>query len=112
VIAYPIQLDADYMASPKQPYELSGSRADYHAHHLITHGQIWVCEVLPQPLQPRSSQSDFLFDGTPSRSNEIVSICAVTRETKGVVAITKILTHPNARRRGYAQHLLRHVLKT
>jgi ribosomal protein S18 acetylase RimI-like enzyme len=95
-----------------QPYELVEHRATYHAQYLITHGQAWVCEVVPRPLHPLSSQSDVLLDGTPSRSNEIVSICAVTRETEGVAAITKILTHPNARRRGYAQHLLRHVLKT
>jgi ribosomal protein S18 acetylase RimI-like enzyme len=92
-----------------QPYELSEVRAEHHAHHLITHGQVWVCEVLPLPLHP---QSDGFFDGTSSRSSDIVSICAVARETTDVAAITKVLTHPDARRRGYAQHLLRHVLET
>ena len=108
----PIQLEADYIVPLKQPYELSEGRAEYHAHHLITHGQIWVCEVLPRPLHPLSDQSDVFLNGPTSQSNDIVSICAVTRETVGVAAITKILTRPDARRRGYAQHLLRHVLKT
>lgn len=108
----PIQLKADYIVPLKQPYELLEDRARYHAHHLITHGQVWVCEVLLRPLHSLSSQSDVLSDGAATRSNDIVSICAVTRETEGVAAITKVLTHPSARRRGYAQHLLRHVLKT
>ena len=111
MVTHSIQLGADHRY-PKQPYELSERRAKYHAHHLITHGQVWVCEVLPPPLDPLSSQPDVFLDGTSSQSSDIVSICAVTRETEGVAAITKILTHPNARRRGYAQHLLRHVMKT
>jgi len=94
-----------------QPYELPEGRAEYHAYHLITHGQVWVCEVLPRP-HPISSQSDDFLHGLSSRSSDIVSICVVTRQTEGVAAITKILTRPSARRRGYAQHLLRHVLKT
>jgi hypothetical protein len=105
-VCYVTQLKTDSIVFRKPPYELTGNRAEYHAHHLITRGQIWVCEVVPQSSYLPPGQLDVLLDSTPG---DIVSICAVTRETNNVAAITKTLTHPNARRRGYAQHLLRHI---
>ncbi|KAN0133318.1 hypothetical protein V8E53_009042 [Lactarius tabidus] len=40
---------------------------------------------------------------------EVTSICAVTRSTQNVSAITKVFTTPKWRRRGFAEHLVRNV---
>lgn len=40
---------------------------------------------------------------------EIGSICAVTRNSSMVSAITKVYTTPKWRRRGFAEHLVRQV---
>jgi len=42
---------------------------------------------------------------------EVTSICAVTRSTQNVSAITKVFTTPKWRRRGFAEHLVRNVTK-
>ncbi|KAF8274024.1 hypothetical protein EI94DRAFT_1768888 [Lactarius quietus] len=42
---------------------------------------------------------------------EVTSICAVTRSTQNVSAITKVYTTPKWRRRGFAEHLVRNVTK-
>ena len=42
---------------------------------------------------------------------EVTSICAVTRNTQNVSAITKVYTTPKWRRRGFAEHLVRNVTR-
>ncbi|KAH9081584.1 hypothetical protein EDB83DRAFT_2333641 [Lactarius deliciosus] len=42
---------------------------------------------------------------------EVTSICAVTRSTQNVSAITKVFTTPKWRRRGFAEHLVRNITK-
>ncbi len=41
----------------------------------------------------------------------MTSICAVTRNTQNVSAITKVYTTPKWRRRGFAEHLVRNVTR-
>jgi predicted GNAT family acetyltransferase len=57
------------------------------ARELISNGLIWIYES----------------------EGEATSICAVTRSTQNVSAITKVYTTPKWRRRGFAEHLVRNV---
>jgi predicted GNAT family acetyltransferase len=57
------------------------------AQELISKGLIWIYES----------------------EGEVTSICAVTRSTQNVSAITKVYTTPKWRRRGFAEHLVRNV---
>ncbi|KAI9448849.1 hypothetical protein F5148DRAFT_1153315 [Russula earlei] len=49
--------------------------------------------------------------GSTSPEGEVTSICAVTRSTQNVSAITKVYTTPKWRRRGFAEHLVRNVTR-
>jgi len=59
------------------------------ARELISSGLIWIYES----------------------EGEVTSICAVTRNTQNVSAITKVYTTPKWRRRGFAEHLVRNVTR-
>jgi predicted GNAT family acetyltransferase len=48
----------------------------------------------------------------PGSKEEIASLVAVTRETVGVSAITKVYTNPRWRGKRCAERLVRHVTKT
>ncbi|KAI0348295.1 hypothetical protein BDW22DRAFT_72055 [Trametopsis cervina] len=68
-------------------FPLSLDRAAIEARELITKGQLWVYDL----------------------SGAITTICAVTRNTHNVSAITKVYTTPRWRRRGCAEFLVRYV---
>ncbi|KAJ6621144.1 acyl-CoA N-acyltransferase [Mycena sp. CBHHK59/15] len=68
-------------------YHLTVARATMEARELIDKGQLWVCET----------------------KGEIASICAVTRSSLYVSAITKVYTTPKWRRHGFAERLVREV---
>ncbi|KAJ7184040.1 hypothetical protein B0H12DRAFT_1040461 [Mycena haematopus] len=68
-------------------YPLSLADATAEARKLIDKGQLWVGTLM----------------------GEIASICAVTRSSLHVSAITKVYTTPNARRKGLAQALVKEV---
>ena len=66
---------------------MSIDRAKIEAKELIAKGQLWVYAV----------------------GGEVTTICAVTRNTHRVSAITKVYTTPKWRRRGCAEFLVRYV---
>jgi len=68
-------------------YPLNIDRARLEADEIISRGQMWVYEA----------------------KGEIGSICAVTRNSPTVSAITKVYTTPKWRRQGFAEHLVRRV---
>ncbi|EGN97165.1 hypothetical protein SERLA73DRAFT_161345 [Serpula lacrymans var. lacrymans S7.3] len=70
-------------------FPLTIDRAKVEACEMISKGQIWVYEA----------------------SNDIAAICAVTRSSVDVSAITKVYTTPKWRRRGFAEHLVRYVTR-
>ncbi|KAI3621857.1 acetyltransferase [Moniliophthora roreri] len=70
-------------------FPLSADRAAFEASHMISHEQLFVYE----------------------HDSMITSICAVTRETQNVVAITKVYTSPAFRKNGYAERLVRYVTR-
>ena len=70
-------------------FPLEIDAATIEARELISNGLIWIYES----------------DG------EVTSICAVTRNTQNVSAITKVYTTPKWRRRGFAEHLVRNVTR-
>ncbi|KAF8560113.1 hypothetical protein OG21DRAFT_1401566 [Imleria badia] len=67
------------------PLTIELARAE--AQELVSKGQIWLYEV----------------------SGAIAAICAVTRSSMKVSAITKVYTCSNWRRQGFAEHLVRSV---
>jgi len=67
------------------PLEIDAAMVE--ARELISNGLIWIYES----------------------EGEATSICAVTRSTQNVSAITKVYTTPKWRRRGFAEHLVRNV---
>ncbi|KAG8219582.1 hypothetical protein J3R82DRAFT_533 [Butyriboletus roseoflavus] len=69
------------------PLTIELARAE--AHELVSKGQIWLYEV----------------------SGAVAAICAVTRSSMKVSAITKVYTCPNWRRQGFAVHLVRSVTR-
>jgi len=69
------------------PLEIDAATVE--ARELISNGLIWIYES----------------DG------EVTSICAVTRSTQNVSAITKVYTTPKWRRQGFAEHLVRNVTR-
>jgi len=69
------------------PLEIDAATVE--ARELILNGLIWIYES----------------------EGEVTSICAVTRNTQNVSAITKVYTTPKWRRRGFAEHLVRNVTK-
>ncbi|TFY82137.1 hypothetical protein EWM64_g1867 [Hericium alpestre] len=69
------------------PLALDSARVE--ARELIQKGVIWIYEA----------------DG------EVTTICAVTRSSQNVSAITKVYTTPKWRRRGFAEHLVRYVTR-
>ncbi len=68
-------------------FPLSIDKARVEARELISKGQIWVYDI----------------------AGEVTTICAVTRNTHRVSAITKVYTTPKWRRRGCAEFLVRFV---
>lgn len=68
-------------------FPLSIDRARIEARELISKGQIWVYDA----------------------NGSLTTICAVTRNTHRVSAITKVFTTPRWRRRGCAEFLVRYV---
>jgi len=70
-------------------FPLEIDAATIEARELILNGLIWIYES----------------------EGEVTSICAVTRSTQNVSAITKVYTTPKWRRRGFAEHLVRNVTR-
>ncbi|KAI0033999.1 hypothetical protein K488DRAFT_84440 [Vararia minispora EC-137] len=70
-------------------FPLSIERARIEARELIAKGLIWIYEA----------------------ESEVTTICAVTRSSHNVSAITKVYTTPKWRRRGFAEHLVRDVTR-
>jgi len=68
-------------------YPLNNDKARFEAEEIISQGQMWVYEAM----------------------GEIASICAATRNSETVSAITKVYTTPKWRRHGFAEHLVRRV---
>ncbi|KAI0673663.1 hypothetical protein C8Q78DRAFT_968553 [Trametes maxima] len=68
-------------------FPLSIERARIEARELIAHGLVWVYDA----------------------AGDITTICAVTRNSHHVSAITKVYTTPRWRRRGCAEYLVREV---
>ncbi|EJU02647.1 hypothetical protein DACRYDRAFT_21678 [Dacryopinax primogenitus] len=75
------------------PYKLSVKQGIQEASYLIGRKELYVCEA-PLP-------------GTGAY--EVVCIIAVTRKSSKVAAVSKVFTHMNHRRKGYAKHLLTFV---
>ncbi|KAI0275139.1 hypothetical protein BC834DRAFT_1037703 [Gloeopeniophorella convolvens] len=69
------------------PLEIDAATVE--ARELISKGLIWIYEA----------------------EGEVTTICAVTRSTQNVSAITKVYTTPKWRRRGFAEYLVRNVTK-
>ncbi|KAI0046604.1 hypothetical protein FA95DRAFT_1606743 [Auriscalpium vulgare] len=69
------------------PMSIESGRVE--ARELIAKGCIWIYEA----------------------DCEVTTICAVTRSTQTVSAITKVYTTPRWRRRGFAEHLVRDVTR-
>ncbi|KAJ7161304.1 hypothetical protein C8R43DRAFT_1086633 [Mycena crocata] len=69
-------------------YPLSADKARVEAEALTLRGQLWVYET---------------------QLGDIASICAVTRTSLHVSAITKVYTSPELRRKGFAQDLVQQV---
>lgn len=65
------------------------------ANYLVKHRRVWV------HIAKR-----------PGASDEIASICAVTRESDTVSSITKVYTSPNWRKMGCARRLVSFVCET
>ncbi|KAH9837251.1 uncharacterized protein C8Q71DRAFT_757440 [Rhodofomes roseus] len=70
-------------------FPLTTERATIEAHELIMKGQIWVYDA----------------------SGDIATVCAVTRNSLHVSAITKVYTTPAWRRHGCAEFLVREVTR-
>ncbi|KAA1468083.1 hypothetical protein DENSPDRAFT_833271 [Dentipellis sp. KUC8613] len=70
-------------------FPLSLDRATIEARELIQKGLIWIYEA----------------------DAEVTTICAVTRSSQNISAITKVYTTPKWRRRGFAEHLVRNVTR-
>ncbi|KAH9964259.1 hypothetical protein BC827DRAFT_63174 [Russula dissimulans] len=70
-------------------FPLEMDAATIEARELISNGLIWIYES----------------------EGEVTSVCAVTRSTQNVSAITKVFTTPKWRRRGFAEHLVRNVTR-
>ncbi|KAJ7459177.1 acyl-CoA N-acyltransferase [Mycena galericulata] len=81
------RLCQEFAAGSKYP--LSTDQAMHEAQTLIQKGQLWVGE----------------------HQKEIASLCAVTRSSLHVSAITKVYTTPQSRRQGLAQALVQEVTK-
>ncbi|KAI0294932.1 hypothetical protein BC826DRAFT_1091494 [Russula brevipes] len=69
------------------PLEIDAATVE--ARELISSGLIWIYES----------------------EGEVTSMCAVTRSTQNVSAITKVYTTPKWRRRGFAEYLVRNVTR-
>ncbi|KZT54128.1 hypothetical protein CALCODRAFT_473876 [Calocera cornea HHB12733] len=76
------------------PYRLSVEQGTQEAKRLIDRKELYVCEA---PCGP--GQTGW----------EVVCIVAVTRKSSKVAAVSKVFTHQNHRRKGYAKLLLTHV---
>ncbi|KZO96418.1 hypothetical protein CALVIDRAFT_598364 [Calocera viscosa TUFC12733] len=76
------------------PYQLSVQQGIQEAKRLIQRKELYVCDVL------RGGRAD---------DYDVVCIIAVTRKSTKVAAVSKVFTHENYRRRGYAKRLLAHV---
>ncbi|KAH7923248.1 hypothetical protein BV22DRAFT_1130802 [Leucogyrophana mollusca] len=70
-------------------FPLSIDQARVEAGEMISKGQMWLYEV----------------------AGQTAAICAVTRNSMTVSAITKVYTSPTWRRRGFAEHLVRYVTR-
>lgn len=68
-------------------FPLTIDQAREEGNEIISQGQMWVYEAL----------------------GEVASICAVTRNSPTVAAITKVYTSLTWRRNGFAEHLVRSV---
>ncbi|KAF8215922.1 hypothetical protein K438DRAFT_1901685 [Mycena galopus ATCC 62051] len=79
------KLCQEFANCSEYPMNLADATAE--AQQLIEKGQLWVGTLM----------------------GEIASICAVTRSSLHVSAITKVFTTPNARRNGLAQALVQEV---
>ncbi|KAJ6520101.1 hypothetical protein C8R45DRAFT_887164 [Mycena sanguinolenta] len=75
----------EFSSTSEYPLNLADATAE--ARQLIDKGQLWVGTLM----------------------GVIASICAVTRSSLHVSAITKVFTTPNARRKGLAQTLVKEV---
>lgn len=75
------------------PFTLSPERALEEARYLITKNQLWVHRI------------------NESGASNIASLCALTRNTSRVAAITKVYTNPRFRKRGCAERLVARVCK-
>lgn len=76
-------------AATSDPFILDEAGALNEAHHLINSRQVYVCDV----------------------GGQITSMVAVTRTSGSVAAITKVVTHPNYFRQGWAKRLVRDVCR-
>lgn len=79
-------------AAESEPFTMSLDQAMAEARLLVEHNQVWVHGV-----------------SAPGMVSGIASICAVTRQTSTVAAITKVYTNPRFRRMGCAERLVRRV---
>jgi len=75
------------------PYQLSLEQGIQEATCLIKREELYVCEVaLPD-----------------TEKYEVVCIIATTRKSDKIAAVSKVYTHPDHRRQGYAKELLTYV---
>ncbi|EJD54426.1 hypothetical protein AURDEDRAFT_110076 [Auricularia subglabra TFB-10046 SS5] len=93
---YAVAQNCQLFADDSVYFIMSNEDALIEAHELIAKRVVWVYEVVAPDA-----------DGVPQIS--IACICAVTRTTRNVAAITKVFTHPLFRQRGCAERLVRHV---
>ncbi|KAG9222509.1 hypothetical protein CCMSSC00406_0002844 [Pleurotus cornucopiae] len=82
-------------AQDSDPFFLTREGAMKEANYLVKHRRVWV------HIAKR-----------PGASDEIASICAVTRESDTVSSITKVYTSPNWRKMGCARRLVSFVCET
>ncbi|KAF7295957.1 N-acetyltransferase domain-containing protein [Mycena kentingensis (nom. inval.)] len=84
-------------AADSEPFVLTPARARAEAQGLIRQRQVWVHTMR------RTDE--------PYEREEVACICAFTRNSESVAAITKVYTPKEWRRRGCAERLVRRVVK-
>lgn len=79
-------------AAESEPFTMTMDQARIEARLLVENGLVWIHSV-----------------SGPDVVSGIASICAVTRQSSTVAAITKVYTNPRFRRMGCAERLVRRV---
>lgn len=94
-----------FTTPPKHYPNVNADRVRQYACRMIKQRQLWVYEAQkdPEDLIIRSKEQQ-------ENAKHIISVCEVSRRSRKVVVLDKLFTAENYRGRGYATHLLRHII--